>query len=400
MPKRPHIALLIKTDSHWHRSIIRGVAQFAEHHGGWQFTVPPVGLEGEVLLPKGWRGDGVICRLTSQHLLDQIKSLGLPAINVSWLSDHLICPKVVSDEAGCALLAAEAYVHKQFVNVGYIGFPPWCQYGDTIEQTIRSTVDEYAISFHSCPLSSEEKTNQGVNEDQLREWLQQLPLPIGIVVWSSHMGCLAMQACEKVGLRVPDDVSILCIEHDNLWSELAPVPLSNLDQDPTRVGFLAGQQLQHLMDGGQPTKQPIRVPPLSVVHRLSTEATAIGDPLLRLAMQYIYDHSIDGITVSELVAILGVSRRSLESKFKRNLKCTPAAYIRRLQLQEVARLLRTTEFSITDIAKKAGYEYTEVLMRSFKREFDMTPNQFRESGGIRKTPSLRGNDFSRPDVVR
>lgn len=400
MLSRPHVALLIKTDSDWHRSIVRGVAQFAETRGGWQFTIPAANLSGEVLLPSDWEGDGVICRLTSETVHEQIIGKNVPAINVSWLSDHLTCPKVVSNERKCALLATEAFVQKQFLHLGYIGFPPWCQYGDTIETTIRETIAPHSIDFHSCPLSNEARDNQGVEENQLATWLKGLPLPIGIIVWSSHVGCLAMQVCKKIGLRVPEDVSILCIEHDNLWSELAPVPLSNLDQDPTRVGFQAGRQLEHLMAGGAPTPEPIMVDPVSVIHRLSTEATAVNDPLLRLAMQYINEHCLDGITVSELVSILGVSRRSLEGKFKRGIKCTPAAYIRNLQLQEVARLLRSTDLSLSEIAKRTGYEYTEVLMRSFKREFEMTPVQFRESGGTRKATVIQDEFYSKSDEIR
>ena len=156
---------------------------------------------------------------------------------------------------------------------------------------------------------------------------------MAITTWSSHVGYKTLIACDMAELEVPRDVSILCIEHDNLWSELAPVPLSNLDQDPTRVGYTAAKTLHAQIQGAGPSEAPGQIAPIAVVQRLSTEATAVNDPILRLALEYIYEHAKDGVTVSELVSILGVSRRSLEGKFKRNLNCTPAAQIRRIQLQ-------------------------------------------------------------------
>ena len=36
---------------------------------------------------------------------------------------------------------------------------------------------------------------------------------------------------------------MLCAEHDSLMSSLAPIPLSNLDQAPTRVGYAAAALL-------------------------------------------------------------------------------------------------------------------------------------------------------------
>ena len=185
-------------------------------------------------------------------------------------------------------------------------------------------------------------------------------------------------------MRVPDDVAILCIEHDHLFSSLAPVPLTNLDQDPWRVGYLAAKLLDKLAQGGVPPKQEIRIPPISVVPRLSTDSTAVNDPELSTAIRFIYDNVKSGIVVQDVVKHVGISRRALETRFRNQLDCSPAAFIRKIQLQLVARLLRTTKLSVSQIAFRAGFEYPEVMMRSFKKEYSLTPMGFRYSGSSEK----------------
>lgn len=385
---KPEVALLIKTETDWHRDVVRGISQYAQVQGGWRFTVPKSNEEGEVFLPPDWSGQGVICRLTSQELLDAIRQREIPAINISWLFQHSDMPKVISDERACARMALEYFVKKQYQNFGYIGFPPWCGYAPTIEQTLHTELDKLDHPLRVFPLSSHLTTSAGIDAERLADWLRDQPKPLAMVVWSSRAGYETLMACELAELDVPADVAMICLEHDLLWSELAPVPLSNLDPDPARVGYRAAQQLHELMLGGESPAEPVRIPPLAVQQRLSSDATSVKDPVLRLALSYIQDHASDGVTVSEVARLLGVSRRFLEIRFRRDLNCTPGAHIRRVQLESVARLLRMTNLPIQVIAQRTGYQHPEVLMRAFKREYALTPMQFRQSGTLEEpTPT-------------
>ena len=51
------------------------------------------------------------------------------------------------------------------------------------------------------------------------------------------------------GLPVPDDLAVLCAEHESVMNSLAPVPMSNIDQSPLRVGREAAALLDRLMSG-------------------------------------------------------------------------------------------------------------------------------------------------------
>lgn len=375
------VAVLIKTDSEWHRNVIHGLAQFSNDSGGYRFTIPKADKTGEVLLPERWTGDGIVCRLTSPAQFEQILVTDLPCVNTSWLAANNLVPKVVSNEAGCANLAASHFLDKQFDNLAYVGVPPWSNYGNIILQTLSKRCGEHRANFFNFENWSTDPDQHGIHSTDLEQWLRSLPQPTAIVCWSSYIGYLVCSACQSAEIAVPRSISILCIEHDPFWSALSPVPLSYIDQDPHRVGYQAGKLLKELMIGQPKPSAPILVPPISVVKAMSSDASAGQDPILRLAINYIHEHAVAGLTVKELVNTLGVSRRMLETKFNERLRCSPAVYIRTIQLQLVARALRTTDDSISKIAAQTGFAYPEVMMRSFKRQFGVTPMQFRGAGG-------------------
>jgi LacI family transcriptional regulator len=360
-----------------------GVAQYGSDCHGWKYIVPPAERNREVRLPKGWHGDGIICRVTSDVLRQQILDSGIPAVNVSWLSQHTLqIPSVISCEASCGQMAIDFLREKQFTKFGYIGPHPALHYSDCIESTLRSRLAASGHALHVFDYPENVSANEGIDADSLTSWLGQFDKPIAIVVWSSKTGHELTLACQSSGLRVPEDVSIICIEHDPLFSALAPVPLTNLDQDPWRVGFTAAKLLHEMIEGEQPPPESILIPPISVVPRISTEATAVTDPVLLQAVRFIYEHATKGITVDAVVSHCGVSRRALETRFRAQLQCSPKIFIRRIQLQSVARMLRTTKLSIAKIARRVGFEYPEVMMRSFKKEYNMTPMEFRGRGSV------------------
>lgn len=374
------VALLVSLESDWHRSIVLGVADYAQSVGNWKFVAPGFDTTGKAKLANDWKGDGIICRQTSPELEKQIAALNLPTVNVSWLNDwSLNVARVVSDEAACAKMAAQFYVDKQLQNFAYVGFPPWKNYEPIAERTLRDCFRHAEFHFDVFPMSPEKQMTHGIDLASLKDWLEALPKPNGIIVWSSEIGRFVTQMCMESKIVVPDEVSVLCIEHDPLWSSLAEIPLSNIDQDPWRVGYSAAKTLFRMMRGGA-VEAPILIPPIGISQRQSTNTNALSDSTLKHAITYIKNNIHQGISVNEVANQLDISRRTLESKFKEGLKNTPGAYIRKIQLQMAATLLRRTTLNLSEIAAKTGFSYTEVLMRSFKREYGVTPMQFRGAG--------------------
>ncbi|MDR0660927.1 MAG: helix-turn-helix transcriptional regulator [Prevotellaceae bacterium] len=59
---------------------------------------------------------------------------------------------------------------------------------------------------------------------------------------------------------------------------------------------------------------------------------------------------------------------------------TPAGFIQRIRLGKAARLLRThPEMSINDIVRACGFSSLALFSRSFRKYFDITAREFRET---------------------
>ena len=154
---------------------------------------------------------------------------------------------------------------------------------------------------------------------ELMSFLRSLSRPAGLLVWDSETGRELTVACRAMNLRVPEDVAILCVEHDPLMSSLAPTPLSNINQAPVQVGFKAAELLDRMMSGEPAPREPVLVSPLGVVHRQSTDTSSVDDDLVGAAVMYIRQHFHQPIQVVDLQERFDVSRRMLEHRFVKAL---------------------------------------------------------------------------------
>jgi LacI family transcriptional regulator len=135
--------------------------------------------------------------------------------------------------------------------------------------------------------------------------------------------------------------------------------------------------LDHLMAGRKVAGGLCQIKPKGIVTRQSTDVLATADADVSSAVRFIRDHACDGIKVEDVLRVVPVSRRMLESRFKRMLGHTPHEEILRVQLQRVRQLLEETDLSLAAIADRAGFKYVEYLSVVFKRQFHLPPSHYR-----------------------
>ncbi len=378
-PARRQVCLLVQTSNDWGRQVLQGVATYAHERGHWDFHIEPRGIFERLRLPPDWKGDGVITRLTHKGLATALRRTARPVVNVSWLGQHSqAAPKVVSDEAATSRLAAEHFLDKGFRSLAYVGPIQELGYADALGKEFTRIVA--ANELPCAVFAADQAATKSPRKDRrarLRRWLRRLPRPIGIFVWDSEVGREITSLCATLDISVPDEVSIVCSEHDPLISAMSTVPLSNIDQAPTRVGYEAAALLDRMMDGEPPPEQPILIPPNGVVHRQSSDTAAVDDPTVADALAFIREHISEPIQVIDLQQSLGLSRRVIEYRFAQVLGRSPAAEIRRARLERARRLLVETDLSIAEIAPLAGFNHAEVFIRAFQREIGVSPGAFR-----------------------
>ncbi|HVL15286.1 MAG TPA: helix-turn-helix domain-containing protein, partial [Gemmata sp.] len=114
-----------------------------------------------------------------------------------------------------------------------------------------------------------------------------------------------------------------------------------------------------------------------VVVRESTDPEAVTDPELGTALRYIRDHGREAIGVDDIARASGVSRSSLERRFRAALGRGPLAELIRVRVERAKRLLTDSALSVKEVARAAGFHDARHLSVTFRAKTGLSPVEYR-----------------------
>jgi AraC-type DNA-binding domain-containing proteins len=97
-----------------------------------------------------------------------------------------------------------------------------------------------------------------------------------------------------------------------------------------------------------------------------------------MIVQYLRENYKHPITLTDLAGHIGLSADHVGDVCQAFLPGGFSGYLRRLRLEEAARLLSYTNYSILAIALDCGYATFSNFMMQFKKEYGMTPGEYRK----------------------
>jgi len=103
------------------------------------------------------------------------------------------------------------------------------------------------------------------------------------------------------------------------------------------------------------------------------------DPRLQAALIIMERNIENTLSVGELAAAVGVSRRQLERVFLEKAKSSPALVYRRLRLERARHLLLQTKAPLIEIALEVGFENASHFARLFRKAYGVSPTALRTS---------------------
>ncbi|MCB1131391.1 MAG: DNA-binding transcriptional regulator [Verrucomicrobiae bacterium] len=370
------VAVLVDTSTTWGRDVISGVHQYSRGCNGWQLFVEPRGVEQRRWLSPDWRGEGVIARVGLPDLATSLRKLEIPVVNVSGIVlPKVNFPRVVSDLTAAACLAAEHLISRGFRNFGYfslLGLEYVAEHQQAFDAAVR-------LAGHRCDVYGVHprigaEPDWNLDLERLGSWLKQLPKPLAVFTWNSSSARELIFACNLAGLSVPEEVAVLSGAEDELFCEIAPVPISAVQLGAKEIGFRAAAQLDRMMNHPElPFPQETFVAPRGIVERRSTDILAIDDQSVAKALRFIRSNLSRPIQVPDVARHAGLCRRALEQRFNEHVGRTPAAEIRRVRLNHAIELLQRTELPVAEVAECSGFGSPEYMASVFKAQFGCTP---------------------------
>jgi LacI family transcriptional regulator len=214
-------------------------------------------------------------------------------------------------------------------------------------------------------------------DEDLCRWIAALERPAGVLCASDRRARYFVRCCQRAGIAVPDDASVVGVDNEEFVCALEPPALSSIPQSNERIGYEAAGILDSLMRGEAIASAPVLIPPDRVITRASSDLFGHGDPLIERAVRFIVSRAHENIGVADVARAAGVSRRTLEMRFVAALGRTPGTQIARARLDRAKMLLRNTDIPVKQVARSSGFRYASYLTSQLRRECGLSPLEYR-----------------------
>ena len=99
---------------------------------------------------------------------------------------------------------------------------------------------------------------------------------------------------------------------------------------------------------------------------------------LEQAMVAIEMQTINGVTMCDLAAQIGMTASEFSKRFKQKLGCSPYAYFNVVRMGEAHASLSTSDQTLADTAYSLGYSSQAHFTTAFKRQTGLPPGEYRE----------------------
>ncbi len=217
-----------------------------------------------------------------------------------------------------------------------------------------------------------------MNDGDPNEAMLALPRPAGVLAGNDLVAIRFLERCLELKIRVPEDFCVLGVDDDELQTYASYISLSSINTDPEGKGYKAAKLLDRLMSGAPVPDEPLRLTPVGVSRRESTDSIALTHPELIKAMNFLHKNFTKSITIADLDSVVSISRRHLQDLFRKHISRTPLDELLRLRLNHARLLLRTSSMSILEIATRSGLGNSHRLNRLFRQNFHISPGRYRK----------------------
>ena len=326
--------------------------------------------------------DGVIGPMWDVETVERLTERGISAVSIMDFPTSLPTPIVTDDNVAIGRLAADhllkkpersLYFFNLFKNTGtqrrYVGF-----------------CDRLKEAGKECLLIQAEHVPGKItiidtlaNPQSIIPYLESIDKPASIFAANDFIGLLVISACRACGLKVPDDVCVIGVDNKTKYCRVVQPELSSIDLNTEQVAFKAAETLDRMMQGEIVTQGTLRISPLRVIQRASTDFLPGLHPHVVTALQFIRANIEHNLVVGDVLRQVPISRRILETRFRGALDKSIYEVIQDTRLESALRLLKETDWTIEWVIKESGYPNKSSLQEAIKKATGLTAAKYRET---------------------
>ena len=373
------VILLIDCASEHDRKLLRGMMRYSKENGPWRFyRLSPDSRLGEdreewiLQWAKQWKADAIIGRWDDRkmNLLDQ---LDIPVVLQNNRSRSDVFSNLTGDYDSTGRMAAQYFRKKLFTEYAFFGIK------DIVWSEERCKGYEDEIAKYNGHFHSYMEETSGDDRDKIVEWLEKLPKPVALFCCDDAHAQFVTETCKISGIRVPEDIAILGVDDDELLCGISDPPISSIDMDVERGGYMTCKLLHQQILSGSKEPFDVWITPLGIKERASTSILNVKDPHVLTMIRHIDNNYSLDIKMEDILKIVPLSRRSIEMRFKKATGYTIYQYLLNVRVEHFAYLITTTHRSYVDIAYEVGFRDLSNVSRTFRKYKGCTPLEYRKN---------------------
>ena len=372
--QRPLIHIQLQFDTRYGRDIARGIISYARQNTQWQLS--HVDMHVDLVLHSQSRGViGQFYYPSGQGFMIDSK---IPLVKVGQESPDLQVPLVASDDRAVGQMAADYLSSLGLEHFAFACSGRWPFAQDRLHgflDGINSKSHQPGMLFFG---TGETNTQVSDYEQQLTHWLVSLPKPCGVFCANDATGIDLIRLARLSGIHVPTDLAVLGVDDDEINCEFSEVPLSSIAQPLDSIGYEAARLMDLYLKQPDRKPQTIRLPPVKVVRRASSDMLALDDSDVAKALRLIRDNATRDINVTWVVKQWSVNRRSLERRFVKLVGHSLLDEIHRVRFEHAKSLLAQTMMSLKEVAASSGFYDARYMATCFRNKMGISPSDYRK----------------------
>ena len=346
-----------------------------------RWHVEPIDVTGRVqMLGKllaFWRPDGVIVHgALARHAVFRSDAFGsTPVVWCDADRSRLRKPHsgVLHDSRETSRKMVREILDLGFDSYAYVG---WCERRDWSrerEEVFRQEAKRARKGFWAFnPWKGGRCTNIVDYLEKLESFLVRLPRPCGVLAANDATAMHVQQIARKMGIVVPDEMSVAGIDNDEILCESSVPTLTSIAPDFMRSGRLVVELLARRM--ADPSEPPEIVPfgSTDVVRRQSTRRFAQKDVRVVKAIEYIRLNACKGISAADVVREMGIHPRMAEIRFREITGHSMRDEILSVRMARARELLADKRNSVVSVAVACGYSDARALRHVFRKHMGVS----------------------------
>lgn len=217
------------------------------------------------------------------------------------------------------------------------------------------------------------------DSEELAAWLHSLPRSTALFAADDTMANKVVETCQSAGINIPTDLALLGVDDDDITCKLTLPQISSIRLDVYNAGITVAQCIEQMQQEGLTKVDDIVVRSTGIVERQSSDILATDDADILRVLSYINGNLANRLDMKELLAIVPMSRRSLEMRFHKNTGLSVHQYIMEHRMQHLAQRLLSSKETIGNLAAEVGIVDQQNVSRLFQKFYHTSPEKYRQA---------------------